>query len=261
MNESELLQKIGLTPKEAQVYTTLLKQGSLSYNQLSEATKINRTTCYGVIKSLIQKDLVTEDLGAAIVRIVPKQPASLLDTLQKEQTSLNKKVELTKRTVQELEKLVPSKRTTEPRLTYIEEQEILDFLFKRTEKWNASVLKYDGVVWGFESASFESDYQDYIKWFWTEPSSEPIRVKLFSDDRHLRNTGVNPAGKAEFKYLPEINFTTNIWVYGDYIVLLSLEEHPYYLLEMKEPLFARNFREYFKAVWNAHNIVGTLARK
>jgi hypothetical protein len=184
-----------------------------------------------------------------------------LDALQKEQAILNKKAELTKRTVLELEKLVPGKRTNEPRLTYIEEQEILDFLFKRTEKWNTSIVKYDNTLWGFESANFESDYQDYIQWFWAEPSSQQIQVKLFSDNQALRDTGVNPFDKVEFKYLPEIDFTTNIWIYGDYIILLSLEEHPYYLLEMKEPLFARNFREYFKAVWNAHNTMNALASK
>ncbi len=260
MNENELLQKVGFTNKEASIYTALLKQGSLSYNQLAETTKINRTTCYSVVKSLMANGLVTEDLGSPVVRIVPRQPTGLLDRLNQDQISLNKKIELTKRAVQELAKLIPGKRTTEPRLTYIEEQEILDFLFKRTEKWNTSVLKYDSTLWGFESAQFELDYKDYIKWFWNEPSSQTLQVKLFSDDASLRNSGVNPKDKVDFRYLPEIDFTTNIWVYGDYIILLSLEEHPYYLLEMKEPLFARNFREYFKAIWKAHSTLSKLGK-
>lgn len=251
MNELDLLQKAGLTDKESTIYITLLKQGPISYSELSSATKINRTTCYSVIKSLTQKGLVSEDLGAKVVKVVPERPESLVGNLQKEQGVLERKIEVAKRAAQELSLLVPGKRTSEPRLTYIAEQEITDFLFKRTEKWNGSALKYDNTLWGFESAQFEADYHTYIEWFWKEETSRNIRIRLFSDDPKLRETGVNPKEKVEFRYLPEINFTTNIWVYGDYIIMLSLEEHPYYLLEMKEPLFARNFREYFKAMWKA----------
>lgn len=251
-NESLLLEKVGLSEKEATLYVTLLKQGALSYAELSNTTKINRTTCYSVIRSLIHKGLAREDIGSAVVKVLAERPSSLVEKLQKEKTVLEHKTELAKRAAFELDRLIPGKRTSEPRLTHIGETEIEDFLYKRTEKWNTSALSYDGVLWGFESAEFERDYQEYIRWFWREPSSERITIKFFSDDQHLRQTGANPKEKADFKYLPEINFTTNIWIYGDYIILLSLEEHPHYLLEMKEPLFARNFREYFKAMWKAH---------
>lgn len=251
MNPTELLLKLGFSSKEANVYITLLQRKRATYNKLAELAGINRTTCYGVVKKLIEQGLITENLGAPIVELLPKPASNLVSRLQKQQIELNKQIELAKRTAQELEQLAPYHLLSEPHVVYVEEKDINDYLYQRTELWNKSIKQYDAVIWGFESARFESDYQDYIKWFWERPDSKGVSVKLFSDEPDLRNSGVNPVGTADFQFVPDINFTTNIWIYGDYTILLSLEEHPNYLLELKEPLLTKNLRQFFQALWKA----------
>lgn len=249
---NNLLKETGLTENEIKIYLTLSQYGPQTYNHTAELAKLNRTTCYAVAKRLIQHGLIKEDLGKPIVQLIAEPPSSLIDRLNKEQSALTKRIELTKRAAAEINNLVPEKNRTAPKLVYIEEAHITDFLYQRAEKWMNSTKQYDSTVWGFESDRFEVDYPDWINWYWTKPASQGITLNLFSDESTARRRAMqNGPGKADFQLIPDLDFTTDIWIYGDYIVLLSLEEHPHYLIELKEPLLAKNFREFFKALWRA----------
>jgi sugar-specific transcriptional regulator TrmB len=48
----EVLEKLGLSPKEVRVYVTLLKEGPSSVRQMAAATGINRGTVYDSLKNL-----------------------------------------------------------------------------------------------------------------------------------------------------------------------------------------------------------------
>lgn len=48
----EILEKLGLAPKEIRVYVTLLKEGPSSVRQLASVTAINRGTVYDALKNL-----------------------------------------------------------------------------------------------------------------------------------------------------------------------------------------------------------------
>ncbi len=247
-----LLAEIGLSRNETVVYLTVLHHNPISYNKVAELTKLNRTTCYAVAKQLIKQELLVEDLGTPVTQLLAKPPEALIAQLEKEQASVVKKLELAKRAVYELDKIIPQKTQTEPRLTYIEEERILDFLYKRADKWMESAHQFGSTVWGFESAQFETGYKEWISWYWQQPRSENLTLKLFSDDAIVRKTAAATGpGTGEFLLIPDIDFTTDIWIYGNYLVLLSLETHPHYLIELKEPLLAQNLRQFLQALWKA----------
>lgn len=54
------LQDLGLTDKEAELYVTMLGMDNASVLDLSKKTKINRTTIYLVLESLMKKGLASE---------------------------------------------------------------------------------------------------------------------------------------------------------------------------------------------------------
>lgn len=58
MDNEELLQKIGLTEVESQLYLTLLQLGPSTAGQLSKKMKVQRSTVYYVLESLQEKGLV-----------------------------------------------------------------------------------------------------------------------------------------------------------------------------------------------------------
>lgn len=249
MPSQTLLQKLGFTEKEATLYTKILESPGITYAELAELAKINRTTCYSVVKQLIEKGLISEDLASSVVKLFAESPEILIDKHRRQEAEVRKKTELATRAANELKKIIPKTLKAQPKITYIEESDIQDFLYKKTPTWNKSAQKTDNVIWGFESAQFEVDFEDYIRWFWEHPSSTGLSVRLFTDHAELRKTGANPENKSFFKYSKNIDYKTNIWVYGDYTIMQSLEEKPNYLIEINEPLMTQNFRYFFQAMW------------
>ncbi len=252
------LKEAGLTDNEAKVYLALLKKQRLTYSQLSEITNINRTTCYAVVKQLIQQGIVKADLGQPIVQLIAQPPQSIVDKLGQEQARIIKKTELAKRAVLEMEKIVPRPNFIEPKITYIEERDIERHLYKKTDIWNKSTAPHDNTVWGFQDSLFEKQYRDYILWHWKRTSAEKIKVKLFSDDPKYSDVFSILPKERILRYWPKIiDLTASIWIWGDYIIILSIQEKPSYLLEIKEPLLAGNLRKFFQIMWQTtENIWG-----
>ncbi len=245
-----LLKEIGLKDNEVKIYLTLLKNKRLTYAQLSDVSTINRTTCYGVVKKLIIYGLADEDLASPVVQIVPLPATNLVEKLGKEQAKLIKQIEVAKRATTELEKIIPKGQFIEPKINYIEDEKIENYLYQRCTTWDKSMHNHDSTMWGFESGQFEQQFVEYIRWYWTRPIAQGISLKFFSDNPDLRNTDANARGIVEFRYCPGIvNFATSVWVMGDFVVMLSLQEKPRYILEIQEPLLARNLREFFKVMW------------
>lgn len=248
---TKLLLEAGLDNNEIAIYLTLLERGELSYTQLARISKVKRTTCYAVIARLKQYNLVVENFGSPIVLVRAEPPSHLVSFLDKEQAQIFKRIELAKRAAQEISKNITPQQFTEPKLTYIPEDKIEDFLYKRTDEWDSSAHKHDSIIWGFEASAFEKQFGNYIAWYWERPAAQHMRIKFFGDDPHGRSPGTNPDGKSEFKYLGgTMNFQTNIWVYGDYILILSLQKTPHYIIEVHEPLLATNLRQFFQGLWN-----------
>lgn len=244
------LKEAGLTDNETKIYLALLKKQRLTYSQLSEITNINRSTCYAVVKQLIKQGIIKADLGQPIVQLIAQPPQSIVEKLGQEQAQIIKKTELAKRAALEMEKIIPHPNFIEPKITYVEEDEIREYLYKKTAAWDQTMAGSNYTLWGFQDSLFEKYYQDYILWYWDRPGSEKIRVNLFSDDPKYSGDFSNPSKERVLRYWPKIiDFTASIWVWGDYVIILSIQERPHYLLDIKEPLLASNLRKFFQIMW------------
>lgn len=85
---SELLQRIGLSDKEAQIYLTLLQLGGAPIRTLAEASSVNRGTTFAALKSLRSRGLVTYYHKAAHQHFVAEPPEKLLDLIDETATAL-----------------------------------------------------------------------------------------------------------------------------------------------------------------------------
>ncbi len=72
------LEKVGLTEKEARVYTAALEMGKFSVLALSERTGIKRPTCYLVLDELVRKGLISTFPKAKKVLYVAEHPNIIL---------------------------------------------------------------------------------------------------------------------------------------------------------------------------------------
>lgn len=249
----ENLKNLGLTDKETAVYLEVLKAGRTNPTQVSRLTKINRTTIYSVAKELIKKGFILEDLAGQASSLVAIPPQDLKFLIQKEEKQLEQKKAAIGRMIQDLQNLTKNAKYAIPKITFIQEQDLEDYLYKRSDEWHASIMKYDGILWGFQDHTFAEHYEKWIDWEWRVGGPKNLRLRLFSNKSGIeeKNKQKEFSDRRQIKYWkkPE-EFTGTVWVHGDYLILVQTRERPHYLVEIYDALLAANMRKFLAGIWD-----------
>jgi len=247
----EILKKLGFNEKEISVYLTVLEQGKTKPSDVSRMTGINRSTVYGIAKELVQKNIIVEDLAGKQSYLVALPPEDLKMLAQKEERELANKKILIDQAVQELGKYTQNTKYSIPKIQFIYEEDVQDFLYKQSPLWQKSMEKYDSTWWGFNDTSAIELNQKWIDWYWREIASKDLYVKLLTNQSQIEEEmKVKGYDRRMIKFWNEGNaLTAATWVCGDYIILLVTGRHPHYLVQINDEMFAYNLREMFKSIW------------
>ncbi len=249
---NEYLQQLGFTSNEIAVYLCVLEGGKLSATDVSRLTKINRTTVYSVSKELVKKGVIHEDLGGSTryyTSLPPKELRSLYKTQEQE---LQKKIAIAESAIKELESLPKSKQYSVPKIRFIDEPQLKDFLIKQTPIWIESAKKYDDHNWwGFQDASLLEEYKEWIDYHW-QIFPEDFGTRLFTNKKQAEKelAGKISTERRQVKYWDKtVDFTATHAVLGDYVLFIVTNQHPHYLVETHDVVMAQNLREMFKGFW------------
>jgi sugar-specific transcriptional regulator TrmB len=248
-----LLLGLGLTQKEAETYLAILQHGSLSHTEVAKLTGVNRTTTYNTTKNLIEKGLIKEDLASASKKLVAL-PASHLDKLlEKDRELLHKRETRLREAKKALQNIATSSHMVIPKIVYIEEKDLEKFLFNETEKWHASLMEKDKCWWGFQDATFPEHFENWLDYSWKIVASDEYRVAIITNDTPVETKRMSKksyAKRRDVRFWKEsVNFNSTIWIAGDYIITVNTRTHPFYLVEMHDPMLAENLRDIFRAIW------------
>lgn len=99
----EKLSRLGFSEKEAHVYLMLFRMGPSPVSALAQRVNLKRVTVYTILEGLTSRGLINvvdTDLGR---RYVPQDPSCLLEKLEEEKNTLQRKVEVAEECVRELE--------------------------------------------------------------------------------------------------------------------------------------------------------------
>ncbi len=246
---TDQLTKLGFTKRESALYRILLTHGRLTATEAAKLSRISRPTVYSVAKELIRKGVITEDVGGASRIYVAQPPQNLLVLANREERHLEEMRILIADAVKELESVAISGNYSVPKLVFIQEEQLEDYLYKQSENWNSSMKQRDGIFWGFQDRTFPEQFEKWIDWYWQQKPSivlqivsnnAPIEQKM--EQRGYTNRRIRFA-----KETPE--FTATTWVMGDYVVMVATRQHPSYLVEIHDRLFAENLRNILKESW------------
>ena len=245
------LKNLGLTEKEVAVYLEVLKSGRTSPTEVARKTKINRTTVYSVAKELVKKGFILEDLSGQASSLVAVSPQDLKFLIQKEEKQLEQKKKSIAQMIEELQGLTKNAQYAIPKITFIQEEDLEDYLYKRSDEWHASIMKHDGILWGFQDHTFAEHYEKWIDWEWQIGGPKNLRLHIFSNKSGIeeKNKGKGYE-RRQIKYWPKPEeFTGTVWVHGDYLILVQTRQRPHYLVEIYDSLLAENMRKFFSGVW------------
>lgn len=245
-----LLKQLNFSEKQIQIYLLLLKNGGLTPQEISKITKINRSTVYAVCDELFLKGLIKEDLSAISKTYIPLPPIELQKLFQKDEKELEMKKAKINSAISELEKIAKDTKYIIPKINFVPEEDIDSYLRKRSDEWDKSILTYDKTWWGFQDSLFVENYSDWIDWYWTN-SKPDIQLKLLSNEGQKELEIKDRYKQRQLKYIKkDHNFTSTIWVNGDYIIVIQTSEKPFYIFEIKERGLAKSLRYMFKKLWD-----------
>lgn len=252
------LNSLGLGHKEQVIYKLILEHGKIAPPLLSRLAKINRTTVYSVAKELKDKGLIVEDLGGKIVYYSPARDGELEKVVKKEIENLKTKETAIAELTEFIKNSPQSKTYSVPKIRFVEEADLESYLYEATARWTENQMQVgaDKTWWGYQDHTFVEKFNKWIVWFWKQAPKE-IDLKLFSNDAEIENKMKDE--KIERRQIrfwqnnknnnKENNFTSSQWIVGDYIILIITNQHPFYLVEIKDAVMAHNMREVFKKVW------------
>jgi sugar-specific transcriptional regulator TrmB len=250
---NDTLKEIGLNDKEVRTYLTLLKHGRMTPATLSKLTRINRASVYNIAKNLLSLGIIAEDLGGKTLYLSPLPPENLRQITEKPKRELKEKEELVRKAISELGLIKSAENYPVPKIRFVEEDKLEDFLYENFKKWNNEILRFDATWWGFQDHSLVEHFEEWIMWTWhTKEYQNPrIKAKLLSnasDIERKMEKKLSPE-KRDIRPIVGMNFTSSVWVAGDYIVMAMTRQHPFYLVEIHDSALAHNMREVFKTLW------------
>lgn len=247
----KLLTSLGLGPKEQTIYKLILERGKVPAAMLSRLANINRTTVYSVAKELKEKGLIIEDLGGKTLYYLPAREHELEKIIKREKEEVEKK-ESNIKELQEILKGIPESSTySVPKIRFIEESEVEDYLYEATPRWIESNLANDPTWWGYQDHTFVERFKDWIVWFWKR-APDQVNLKMFSNDSTIESQMVSE--KIDRRMIRfwkgQQSITGTQWIIGSYIVLIVTAQKPFYLVEIHDSVMAHNMREVFRELWN-----------
>ncbi len=225
------LQNIGLSEQESRVYLQLLKKKYQEASKIAKETKINRSVVYSVIRSLIDKGLVSYVIRNNVKYFIAANPKTLLDFLKDKEKILENIL---------------------PKLSQIKEEEKGEVIVEMYQgiKGGISVLKdiirtgKDYVVLG-EDGTFEKVVPEYSKQFVRQLNEKRIRERILAKE----DISLVTSKKSEVRYLPkEFQIPTVTTIYGNKVAI-AIFTKPYYIILIKSKDLADSYKSFFNILW------------
>ncbi len=235
----KILEDVGLTPKEAQVYIELLKLGSASATQLIQKCGLHRAMVYDLVERLGEKGLVSFVIKGKKKFFEAADPKQLVERENEKQRRLQSLVRELQEFAQFTEKLeVKIYKGKEGRITVFEDvlATSKEWLVLGSSGTTAKILPY------------------YLEQFHARREKMKIKIKcLFTvtPEAKLRAVEVAKRRFAEVRFLPpSIIPPTVIQIYGKKIGLHSSKSSTPFIILIENEDINNAFRQYFKMLWN-----------
>lgn len=254
----QTLKKLGFSEKEIEIYILLLKNGRIRPSKLAKLAGINRTTLYNSVKGLLSKGVIAEDHTEKILNLVPLHPNSFENILEQSRRELAEKEVLVNEAVKELNMIDAEKSYPIPKFQFVTDENLEKFLYDNIVKWQREVLRSGGIWWGFQDHSFVEIFENWINYTWQTAMSRDTnyKVQILSNDSQIEGKmkRLYPKTIRDIQFAHGMNFTSTIWVCGDYMVIVVTNQKPFYLFEINDKTLAHNMREMLKKLWTISNL-------
>lgn len=234
------LQHIGLSPKEAEIYTLLVELGEASVLDIARRSSIKRPTVYVVLRSLQERGLVSKVLKGKRTLFVPRHPRALVSEAEL-------RLKAVERVMPQLESLL-QKKEGKPRVMIYEGKGQLDRAYDDAfvvtgESLFVSNLGLSKEVFpkSFQKIQYKTFSSNYR---WRELVDESEEAKKYAQEAQ------GPYRKIHFIPKELLPFDTDIGIFGDNVVITSAKGE-YFTIRIESKEISHAFRVMFELMWQA----------
>ncbi len=230
-----VLQNLGLTSKEIEVYLTALEIGTQPASVLARKVKIPRNTTRFILDKLVDKGWIRKATKANTQLYTPEEPQNMVNQLERQRVEQNvlidKKVEEVKSVMAELEsRFRPT--STKPKVTFYEGNEGLVKVYEDTLSSSETLRSL---------ASFDSLHgilPDYFKTYFERRTKNKIHIRSIHPDTPLarESTKHDKQVDRESRLVPadQYSFSPEIQIYDGKLSITSLKEKLGIIIESRE---------------------------
>lgn len=245
---TEVLNSLGLSIEESEIYSTLLDKGQLSASEISKNSKVKRTYVYAVCKSLIKKGLIQQLTEKNITKFAPLSPDHLMDLAERQKQDALK-------ASQTLEGILP---TLKNKFGTIESKPVITYYEGRAgiAKANLAVLaeKKEILAYLVINKTIDKQMEEFWNKYYSMRISNNIHVRAITPDtsegikykkrdkEELRETKLVP--KDEFPLAIEKN------IVGNKVVFFSVREGVLIATIIENKEIADTERAIFELAWS-----------
>ncbi len=86
--ETELLEKLGLTPGEIKAYLALLKLGPSSTGPIAKESQVSRSKLYSILDKLEKRGLVSHILTKGVIYFQASEPSKIMGYIKEKETEI-----------------------------------------------------------------------------------------------------------------------------------------------------------------------------
>jgi sugar-specific transcriptional regulator TrmB len=231
MDPKPVLEKLGFSPNEIKVYLTLNDYGSLKAGRIAKLAKIDRSSCYNALKSLLEKGLAAYVMIGTVKYFQMTGPRRLLDYIKEQE--------------EELKSIIPE-LDARHKATKIEGQVRLYKGIKGVKTIFLDIIRTgkDNYVFGSEG-QFSEVMPEFALQFDRMKIENKIKTQLLI----RKGKKELDSSSSEYRYidrLEESPAVTNI--YGNKIAIIIWTDDPEGVI-IENAAVAKAYKSYFDVLW------------
>ena len=235
--DKKILQEVGLSQKEIEIYLTLLRAENLTASKIAEKTGIYRPNVYDNLESLIEKGLVSFVISDRVKHFRAEKPEKLEEYLLEKHETLHK-------IIPELNQMIAQK-TDETSVTVHRGKHVLRTVLTN----NLNLLKKHGGI----HYAMNVDDARYVE---NEPIYFHQFIKLI-EESGINERMISPLGSkffaggktSEYKFIPEEFFSPiSTHIAYDTVSIITWS-HPLYAVVIKNKEVANSYTKHFNLLW------------
>ena len=238
------LTELGFSDKEAMVYLALLELGPSTTSEISRMAKINRTTGYDILESLVSDGLVNSIGKTKIQKFVAENPDKVIVFLENKIKQSEEKLKQAYDLLPELFSIYNEKE--KPKVKYYEGIEAVKEIFEDTLTANKEIVGY-----AVGTDAFDAVGEKYLRDYFKKRVAKNIKVRVIAPDDidTLKVTAKDREELRESVTVPRdrFYFTTETNIYNDKVLNISWKEKFAVLIESKEIADAQ--KKVFELAW------------